>query len=258
MTAAEPTVTVLVDSDGVGLVRLNRPRVHNAIDHAMQLELAEILRDLDRRDDCGCVIITGAGDRAFCAGFDITEMTALDQDRARALSRSRDDWNAELLHLGVPMIAAVNGPAYGAGSLIALACDIRLGTPDTVFGFTAGAYGGVMYTSTLPLIVGHGKAAEYLLMSSTVDAAEALASGLLNHVVPAERLLDESRRVATRIAANPSASMRACKQLLRTSVGHRFDDRFAREIAAKRELIDDVPTQRVFSGFTRRRAEGPQ
>ncbi|GAA4475019.1 enoyl-CoA hydratase [Rhodococcus olei] len=259
--STEPAVTAQVDPDGVGLVRLNRPQVHNAIDHAMQNELAEILRDLDRRDDCGCVIITGAGTRAFCAGFDIDEMTALDQDQARVLSRSRDDWNAELLQLGVPMIAAINGLAYGAGSLLALACDVRLGTPATVFGFTAGAYGGVMYTSTLPLIVGHGKASEYLLMSTQVSSEEALSSGLLNRVVPAEQLLDESRRIAIRIASNPSQSMRATKRLLRTSVGRQFDERFALEIQAKRELIDDVPTQRVFSGFTERRKstqEGPE
>jgi 2-(1,2-epoxy-1,2-dihydrophenyl)acetyl-CoA isomerase len=249
----EPAVTVEVDSDGVGLVRLNRPQVHNAIDRSMQDELAETLRDLDSRDDCGCVVITGAGTRAFCAGFDIDEMTGLDQDQMRELSRSRDAWNAEILALGVPMISAINGLAYGAGSLIAVASDIRLGSRAAVFGFTAGAYGGVMYTSTLPLIVGHGKASEYLLMSSRVTSEEALASGLLNRVVPAEDLLAESKKIATRIASNPSTSMRATKQLLRASVGHDFDERLALEVQQKRQLIDNVPTQGVFSGFTERR-----
>lgn len=244
-----------VDTDAVGLVTINRPNVHNAIDSAAQEELLETLLEADARSDCRCVVITGAGTRAFSAGFDIHEMTELRQDAAQALSRTRDDWNAALLELNVPMVAAINGVAYGAGALLALASDIRIGSPNSEFGFTAGAYGGVMYTSTLPLIVGQGKASEYLLLSSKVSAEEALASGLLNRLAAETDLLDMSHRIAARIASNPPQSMRATKELLRASIGEGFRDRLDREIQAKRTLIDGVPPRDVFASFTQRGAQ---
>jgi enoyl-CoA hydratase/carnithine racemase len=238
-----------LDPTGVAIVTLNRPHVHNAINRAMQDRLLDVFLTLENEPSCGCIVLTGAGDRSFTAGFDIKEMSDLDQAGSEALSRMRDDWHSRILDLAVPVVSALNGWVLGAGVLLALASDIRVGCPETVIGFTAGAYGGVMYTAVLPLLVGRGKASEYLLMSDRVDAGEALASGLLNRVVPRGTLLAESHHIATRIAANPRESMRATKRLIRASEGLSLPARLTAEVREKHGLLDGAAPADVFSRF---------
>src|ERR671923_2120888 len=192
----------------IGYVTLNRPRLLNAQSPEMFDELARVFGEIERDPEVGAVILTGAGDRAFCAGADINFLKQLAQTTPMAaktfVEKNRLAFGA-IAHLGKPVIAAVNGFALGGGCELAMACHIRLasenarfGQPEVKLGITPG-YGG---TVRLPRLVGRGRALELLLTGEMIDAQEARRIGLVNRVVPAEQLLGESEQLLRDILAN--------------------------------------------------------
>ena len=202
----ETLETVLYElSDGIAIVTLNRPERMNALGRTMMSDLERVFFEFARRDEPRCLIVTGAGGRAFCAGADIKERagasprsvaTYLDLDRTRRLFRGIEQFER-------PTIAAIDGVALGGGLELALCCDLRIGSPAARLGLTElrlGAIPAAGGTQRLPRLIGEAKAKELLFLAEILPADEALRLGLLNRVVPSEQLLDEAIGIARRIA----------------------------------------------------------
>lgn len=196
---------LLVERDaGIATVTVNRPEKLNALDAGLIAELASIFDGLRGDADAGVVILTGAGEKAFIAGADIAGLARLDPRHARETAQTGQALTLGIERLGKPVIAAINGFALGGGCEVAMACTLRvaaegarIGQPEVKLGIIAG-YGG---TQRLPRLVGKGRALELLLTGEPIDAAEALRIGLVNRVVPRERLLEEARSIARKILA---------------------------------------------------------
>jgi enoyl-CoA hydratase/carnithine racemase len=217
------TMTVERPADGVMVATLNRPDRLNSMTVQMFSELEQLARDL-RDTDLRSLIMTGAG-RAFCAGFDLDAadelaglsplgMLARQEHAARALAAIRS--------LPMPVIAAVNGAAAGGGLALALMADIRLGSPAARFNAAfvrIGLSAGDLGTSwLLPRLIGPARAAEFAYTGGFIEAEEAERLGLLNRVVPAERLLDETLALAASIATNSPAGVQLSKRALQANM----------------------------------------
>ena len=193
---------------GIVTLTLNRPEKRNAISTRAECEEVEAAcRSLSRDDSVRCVIVTGAGS-AFCAGGDLKGM------------RDKTGITGGGTGADIPTIAAVNGPAIGAGLDLALMCDIRVASEKALFaesfvkvGIVPGDGGAYL----LPKVVGMSKALELSLTGETIGPAEALACGMVSKVVAPEALLDAARVIANKIAANPPQAVRLTKRLLRES-----------------------------------------
>lgn len=196
---------------GVGLVRLNRPQVLNALSSGLVRELMDALRAFDADDEVGCIVITGS-DRAFAAGADIKEMAAATP--AAMLGGGMVDWDA--LHKArKPLIAAVSGWALGGGCELAMACDMIVASETAVFGqpeIELGIIPGAGGTQRLVRAVGKALAMEMILDARRLSAEEALRFGLVSRVVPAESCLEEAIRLARSIAARAPVAVRLAKE----------------------------------------------
>jgi enoyl-CoA hydratase len=203
---------LLLERDAaVAIVTINRPKVLNALNMQTVAELGLVMREL--KDDAAvrAVVLTGAGDRAFAAGADITELASLTPGAAREYARAGQRVFDTIEQLGKPVIAAINGYALGGGCELAMSCTLRLaaerarlGQPEINLGLIPG-YGG---TQRLPRLIGRGRALEMLLTGLTLDAAEAHRIGLVNRVVAFEELMGAARTLATSLAAQPAIAVR--------------------------------------------------
>lgn len=184
--------------DRVAFVTVNRPDKLNALNDALMEDLGRAADEIARRDDVGGAIITGAGPKAFIAGADINDLAKQGPFNGKARSLRGQGVLRRLETCGKPVIAAVNGFALGGGCELAMACHLRIasetakfGQPEVKLGIAPG-YGG---TQRLPRLVGKGRALDLILTGRTVDAQEALQMGLVNRVVPADKLLAEAEQL---------------------------------------------------------------
>jgi len=207
----------------VGLITINRPEVLNALNVQVLQDFDEILDQVESNDDIYVLVITGAG-RAFVAGADIGEMANFTASDAKTFSRRGSNVLLRLTRFPRPVIAAVNGYALGGGCELAMGCDIRIGSdkakfgmPEVGLGITPG-FGG---TQRLARIVGMSTATELILTGRTISAEEALQIGLINHLYPAEELLDKTMELAAIIASKPQVAARQAKQAIR--IGTQID-----------------------------------
>jgi enoyl-CoA hydratase/carnithine racemase len=234
---------VLYDKrEGVATLTLNRPAALNAINVQVRDDLAQILPAVAIDDEVRVAIVRGAG-RAFSAGADVTEFgTAPSPVEAKRIRQLRPIWQL-LAACPKPLIAAIHGYAIGAGVELAALCDIRLAAEGAVFAVpevTLGLIPGAGGSQTLPRVVRPGWARQAVLTGERFDAARALAIGLVNRVVPPERLADEAAALAVRIAANPPAAVQAAKRALRAArdlplpQGLAVERRLARRLTAAR------------------------
>src|SRR2546423_9640741 len=199
--------------DSVAIIRLNRAEKLNALSQEMIVALSEIFTNVVGQPDLRAIILTGAGDRSFCAGTDITELADLDNNRAREVSERGQELCNQIESCGVPVIAAVNGIAAGGGCELALACHMRIASPtasfslpETKLGIIPG-YGG---TQRLVREIGRGRALEIILTGRTVCAEEALRIGLANRVAATGGLLTEAESLAREISNLAPLAIRAC------------------------------------------------
>jgi enoyl-CoA hydratase len=202
----------LAVADRTAVITIERPDKLNALDTTTITELGACMRELGTREDVGAIILTGAG-RAFVAGADIGELTALDATSAHALAVRGQTVFRLFETSSKPTIAAVNGFALGAGCELAMACHIRIasdaakfGQPEVKLGLLPG-YGG---TQRLPRLIGRGRALELLMTGAVIDAAEALRIGLVNRVVSAATLLDAARALAADTLRQAPLAVAAC------------------------------------------------
>ena len=203
---------ILVERDErVGIATLNRPKELNALRTELVSELADALEDFDRDEGLGCIIITGAGDRAFAAGADIKEMS--DKSPIDMLLGGIEAW-ARIRRIHTPMIAAVGGYALGGGCELAMHCDMivasenaRFGQPEILLGIIPGAGG----TQRLARTLGKYRTMEIVLTGAQVTAQEMYALGLVNHVVPKGEHLTEAVKLAKTVAAQAPIAVRLAK-----------------------------------------------
>jgi enoyl-CoA hydratase len=224
--------TLIVEQTGdVATVRLNRPEKHNALSARLCHELIAALDALEADDAVNVLILTGVGEKAFCAGADMAEATggakAGDVGApAQAVAR--------VLGTHKPIIAAVNGYAYGGGAFLAINCDIRIASENASFRFVGASYGLVVGAFQLPRIVGAPLAKELIFTARTVDAEEALRIGLVNHLAPFDKLETTVTEMARAIASNSRAAVMASKEVIDIATSSTAAVR--REVEANREL----------------------
>lgn len=209
---------VLMEMDGgVATVTLNRPDQMNSISVAMLDGLYAIMSELRFNEELRAIIVTGAGDKAFCAGADLKERAGMTQAEVRRFIQTIRSTFALVEDMPVPVIAAVNGAAFGGGTELALASDIRIisetakmGLTETSLAIIPGAGG----TQRLPRIIGMARAKELIFTAERIDAKKALEYGLANRVATPERLLPEAREMAARIAQNGPVAVRMAKRAI--------------------------------------------
>lgn len=213
---AEPTV-LAQQLDGIHVLTLNRPQAMNSVNFQMLLDLRAALEAIRFDADARCVVITGAGDRAFCAGADLKERTTLSEGDVRRYIQTIRSTFTLIEDLPVPAIAAVNGVALGGGTELALACDLRVVSETATMGLTETSLAiipGAGGTQRLPRLIGKAKAKELILLARRIDAGEALAIGLANRVVGPGELLAEARAMAEAVAKNGPVAVRVAKRAI--------------------------------------------
>lgn len=207
-----PYETLLLDRDTpVAIVSLNRPKALNALNRRLLEELDEVIASVGADASIRAVVVTGAGDRAFAAGADITELAALGPDAARAFATAGQSVFERLETLGKPTIAAVNGFALGGGCELAMACTLRVAADSAQFGqpeIDLGLLPGFGGTQRLTRLVGRGRALDLLLRGHRIGAVEAERIGLVNLVVPGASLLERARQIAGELAAKAPVALR--------------------------------------------------
>jgi len=224
---------LITTQDGVALVKFNRPPV-NALNTELVKELHEVIEVLDQDTAVRVIVLTGQG-KAFVAGADIAEMSKLSPLEAREFARNGHRTLSRLERAAKPVICAVNGFALGGGCEVALACDIRvmadsakIGQPEVNLGIIPG-FGG---TQRLSRLVGPGVARELIYTGDHVDAQEALRIGLVNKVVPLDKLMDTVMELARKIAAKGPAAVRLAKNVISRGLDSSLDAGNSLEIEA--------------------------
>lgn len=217
MTAAEPSLMVATPTPGVLHLTFNRPDVLNAIDTATFAAFADELARASA-PDVRAIVVSARGGKAFSAGFDIHEMAGFDAAAMRRAFDARDPVFGRVAVHPLPIIAAIDGICYGAGALLALACDIRIATPAFRFKVTAVGYGGANATWSLPRAVGPARAKAILMTGAVVGAEEASAIGLVNEIVPPGQLERRALELAATIAGHQPQGIAGIKELVDASL----------------------------------------
>lgn len=201
----DQAVQVSKAADGIAVLTLNRPEAANALSLQMLYELHEAIYNIKFDRQVRCVIVTGAGDKAFCAGADLKERAGMDMTQVRqTVALIRGNIN-DLEQLPQPVIAAVNGAAFGGGTELALACDIRVATETAKFALTETSLGiipGAGGTQRLPRLIGKGRAKELIFTARRIDAKEALEIGLVEYVTAPGGALAKAVEIAQQIVRN--------------------------------------------------------
>ena len=199
----------------IAYVTIDRPKVLNALNAATMGELQEVFSELAAEKDIRVVILTGAGEKSFVAGADINELAKNNPVEAKAYTHRGQAVLDLIENLGKPVIACINGFALGGGCEIAMACTMRLasenaklGQPEVKLGIIPG-YGG---TQRLPRLVGTGLAMQILLTGEMISAQEAHRIGLVNEIVPADRLIARAEEIAGKIIANAPLAIQYCME----------------------------------------------
>ena len=229
-TEVEQHVVVRVH-DGVGLIQLNRPVRMNAIGALTRKQLGEAIKQVERDDAVRVVVLTGSG-RAFCSGADVTEMAQeggmrTPQDVGNVLRNKYMPMLTRLRTMPKPVIAAMNGPAVGIGASYALACDIRIATPEAYIleafvNIGLAPDGGVSWL--LPRLAGTGIAYEMFFTGKPLSAVDAHRLGVINRLVPADRLEAEVRELAGNLATQPKGAMAGAKRAVNHALESSYEE----------------------------------
>ncbi len=199
--------------NGIFTITVNRPDKMNALNQEVMDDLNNVFDEVNTNAEIKSVIITGAGEKAFVAGADISEFTGLSQQQGMALAKKGQDIFFKIENSPKPVVAAVNGFALGGGCELAMACHMRIasenakfGQPEVNLGLIPG-YGG---TQRLTELIGKGRAIELLLTANMIDANTALQYGLVNHVVPQQELLQKATSILSVINSKAPVAVSKC------------------------------------------------
>ena len=252
--------TILVEPRGengeILVVTLNRPQVLNAMNTRMMEELRMLFRDLSDRDDIRCVILTGAGERAFCSGADLKERDGMTEQQWRRQHKIVEDLVLDIVDFPVPVIAAVEGWALAGGCEMALACDFivasetaRFGLKEPLRGFIPGA-GGLQ---NLPRAIGVRRAKEMIFTARDIDAQQAYQWGLVNHVVPKGKALEKALEIAAEITACAPIAVRMAKLAISRGSEVDFHTGYALDLAAYNVTIQTEDRLEGVAAFNEKR-----
>ncbi len=207
--------SILTERKGhILIVTLNRPERMNALDRSTLAAGAKFIKELNYDRDIRVVIITGTGDKAFCAGADLKERENMTMSEVRQYIHTIRDTFTNIENLPIPVICAINGIALGGGLEFALACDIRIASPNARMGLTEVTLGiipGGGGTQRLPRLVGRGKAKEMLFLGLQLTAQEALEIGLINRIAPEGKLMEFAMEMAEKICNNSPIAIQQAK-----------------------------------------------
>lgn len=247
-------------SDGVATVRLSRPDKLNALTFDTYADLRDLLSELPHRGDVRVLVVTGSG-RAFCSGGDVDEIIGALQEMGAAelleFTRMTGAVTKALRECPLPVIAAVNGVAAGAGAVVALACDFRLVASSASFAFLftrvglAGADMGSAYL--LPRLVGLGRATELLMLGDRIDAPRALAIGLATDVVDDASLPEATAKLARRLADGPALACSMTKLLLTRELDADLGSAIEMEATAQALLMTSQDHREFYAAWRDRR-----
>ena len=235
------TLLITEPAPDVALVTLNRPEASNAFNTRMALELAEAFAGFGRGDArARCVVLTGSGEKAFCAGADLKERDGMSDDQWAAQHKVFEAMGEALLAAPMPVIAAVNGAAFGGGCEIALLCDFLYAAETARFALTEVTLGimpGLGATQTLTRAAGPRRAKEVIATGRPFTAAEALDWGVANRLRPPDQLLAAALETAGRIAANAPLAVAAVKRAIDLGDGHSLKSGMAVELEQYGQLF---------------------
>jgi len=249
---------VLVEkSEGVAILTMNRPEQLNAMSQQLSAELHEAVLRACADDEVGCIVITGAGTKAFSAGGDIHEQREDDKRYTQAELDARNAVRArgsyEISACPKPTIGMINGLAYGGAGVLSSSLDMRVGCEHASFRFLAAAYGRINTTWTLPNQIGWPIAKELLFSGREVKAEEAYRIGLLNHLVPCAELRDKTLWLATMIAKNRRESVMGVKALLLQGMGRDLEQQWKNERDYTTNVARPAKAEDAFPDFIARK-----
>ena len=244
--------------DDVELVLLDRPDKLNALSVPMRRELVSAIGRAGADAGVRAVVLSGAGERAFCAGQDLEETQGFDADNTEGwVAETRALYDA-IRRFEKPLVAAVNGVAVGAGFQTALLCDLRIGHPGVRMGqpeINAGLPSTLGPWVMWPTL-GAAKTVELTLTGRMVEAEECLQLGLLNEAVPAEQVLDRAFEIARQLAAKPPVAMSLTKRRFRELTQDSFEDALAAGVRLQREAFATGEPQQTMRAFFEKRRRG--
>ena len=242
----------------VALITMNRPEKRNAIDPALHKGLEKVFQDVGNDPGVGAIVITGAG-TAFCAGGDFGPQTNKSRGASTPMTITRGPKHLvqRLVNAEAPTIAAINGPAAGLGATIALLCDVtfmadtaRIGDTHVNLGLVAGDGGAVIW----PLLVGPHRAKEYLMAGKYADGEAAEKMGLVNHVVPADKLMEEAMGYAKQLANGPTAAIRWTKMAVNHKVWENLNLVLEMSLATEGLSVRTEAHKEAVAAFQQKRA----
>jgi enoyl-CoA hydratase/carnithine racemase len=237
-------------------ITLNRPAAMNALSRALVTELAAALRALRQTPWVRAVVLTGAGDKAFCAGADLKERRTMSLDDTRAFLTALGATLEEIAHFPAPVIAAINGVAFGGGLELALACDLRVATEGAEMGLLEvrlGIIPGAGGTQRLTRIAGVAVAKRLILTGCRVDARRAAALGLVGEVVTQAELVPAAERLAAEIAACAPLAVAAAKRAIDDGAALSITDALAVERARYEMVLVTDDRNEGLAAFTEKR-----
>jgi len=236
--------------DHILVVTLNRPERANAMNTQMGLDLRDLWRDLYvDQEDIRCVVMTGSGEKAFCAGGDLKDRDGMTDEQWQHQHAIFEQAVLTMMDVPPPIIGAINGVAYGGGTEFVLLCDFAYGASHARFALTEVTLGimpGAAATQMLPRAVGIRRAKEFLMCGAPCSAEEALEWGILNKVCEPDKLMEEALTTARRIAANAPISIRQAKKSLNMSMQTDARNGYMFEIEAYNRM---VPTEDRMEGI---------
>jgi enoyl-CoA hydratase len=249
---------IVLQVDGpIATLSINRPEKRNAVNNATVEEIDRALAQVEGDASIRVLILTGAGDKAFAAGADINELARRDLVLGRYESGRRQEVYTRIERLEIPSVAAVNGFALGTGLELAMACTLRvaaagskLGQPEIKLGIIPGAGG----TQRLRRLVGQGRAMEMILTGEPITAEHALEIGLVNRVVPPERLQEEARALAEKLAALPRRALNYAKDAVLRSFDSTIFEGLAHESHLHALACASEDKQEGVAAFLQKRA----
>ena len=250
-----PEFILIERQERVAILRLNRPEKLNAWHAAMREEIVQALLAFDADPTVGAIVMTGAGDRAFCAGQDLEEAHGFDADRAESWMREWERYYGTLRSLSKPTVMALNGITGGSAFQVALLGDIRVAHPGVKVGQPEINQGIASVTGPwiMNTMLGMSRTTELVLTGRMMDADEAQRIGVFHHVVPADQVLARACEIATDLASKPPIAMRLTKRRLRDMTEPSFKETIAASIGIQRESYGSGEPARMMEEFYRKR-----
>lgn len=240
------------------VLEMNRPESMNAMSSELANSLLSAVLNAGKNEKIRAIIISGAGDKAFCAGTDLKERRHLNPDQKWEQSRSLFHLNEAMRNSSLPVIAAINGWCLGGGFELALYCDLRIATPESKFGWpemTLGAYPGGGGAVMLPRIIGQAKAKELFFTARRIEAVEALNLGIINAIVSKDQLMNKAQEFVNGIETTSPLGLAAIKKSINDGADIPFDEAVKVDQMMRRPLesTEDY-SEGLLAHFEKRRA----